>query len=102
MTINEVYTALVIEGGLEPEYVLDKMQMYELESLMTNIHKKHKEGWEQARLIAYVIAQSNSTKKLKPADIIQFVWDNIAGDTSIGSNDIERLREKAKRYTNTN
>lgn len=36
---------------------------------------RQKDSWEQARLIAYVIAQSNSTKRLKPSDIIKFGWE---------------------------
>lgn len=77
--------------------------MYELEPLMANIHKRNRDSWEQARLIAYVIAQTNSIKRLKPADIMQFAWDeDTASNTSIGSDDIKRLREKAKQYTNTN
>lgn len=75
------------------------MQMYELEPLMSNIHKKNKESWEQTRLLAYITAQVNSTKKLKPTDIISFSWDNdITGDTSISNEDIQRLKNKAKQY----
>ena len=75
------------------------MQMYELEPLMSNIHKKNKESWEQTRLLAYITAQVNSTKKLKSTDIISFSWDNdITGDTSISNEDIQRLKNKAKQY----
>lgn len=103
LTTKEIYSALVIEGGLEPEYVLDKMQMYELEPLISNLHKKDRNSWEQARMIAYVIAQCNSTKKLKPTDIMQFTWDNdTTGETSISNEDIKRLKEKAKQYTTHN
>lgn len=75
--------------------------MYELDTLISNIHKKSKESWEQARMIAYVIAQSNSSKKLKPSDIMRFAWDDEPtkkGDTSISNDDIKRLKEKAKQY----
>ena len=48
--------------------------MYELEPLISNLHRKDRNSWEQARMIAYVIAQCNSTKKLKPTDIMQFTW----------------------------
>lgn len=103
LTTKEIYSALVIEGGLDPEYVLDKMQMYELEPLISNLHKKDRNSWEQARMIAYVIAQCNSTKKLKPTDIMQFTWDNdTTGETSISNEDIKRLKEKAKQYTTHN
>lgn len=36
---------------------------------------RNKESWEQARLISYLIAQTNSTKKLKLEDIIKFAWE---------------------------
>lgn len=72
--------------------------MYELEVLISNIHKKSKENWEQSRMIAYVIAQCNSRKKLKPSDIIKFDWDEESSDTSISNDDIKRLKEKAKQY----
>ena len=52
LTTKEIYSTLVIEGGLDPEYVLDKMQMYELEPLISNLHRKDRNSWEQARMIA--------------------------------------------------
>ena len=77
------------------------MQMYELEPLISNIHKRNKESWEQARLLAYITAQVNSTKKLKPSDIITFSWDeDTTGDTSISNEDVQRLKNKAKQYIN--
>ena len=50
------------------------MQMYELEPLISNLHRKDRNSWEQARMVAYVIAQCNSTKKLKHTDIMKFTW----------------------------
>lgn len=76
------------------------MQMYELEPLISNIHKKNKESWEQTRLLAYITAQVNSTKKLKPTDIISFSWDNDTSDTAISNEDVQRLKNKAKQYIN--
>lgn len=57
----------------------------------------HKDGWEQARLVAYLIAQTNSTKQLKVTDILKFAWDSDT-DTSISNEDVARLRDKAKQY----
>lgn len=70
--------------GINPQYVLDEMQPYEIESLMEYGYYKGKDQWEQARLIAYVVAQVNSKKPLKPTDIIKFDWDG------------KQAREKAK------
>ena len=75
--------------------------MYELEPLISNIHKKNKESWEQTRLLAYITAQVYSKKKLLPTDIISFSWDeDSAGVTTISNEDVQRLKEKAKQYIN--
>ena len=64
-------------------------------------HYAYKDSWEQARLIAYLVAQCNSTNKLKPSDIMTFYWDKSEDeDTFISDADIIRLREKAKQYEN--
>ena len=36
----------------------------------------HKDSWEQTRLLAYITAQVNSTKKIKLSDILDFYWEN--------------------------
>ena len=76
--------------------------MYEVQPLITSMHLKHRDSWEQSRMIAYIIAQVNSRKKLTPTDIIKFAWDNekeINKETSMSNEDIERLRKKAKEYS---
>lgn len=94
---------LVIESGIDPAYFMDKMQMYELAPLLKNIHRKNKESWEQARLISYIIAQTNSTKQLKPTDILKFSWedDTTEKETKISNEEIARLKEKSQQYINT-
>ena len=76
--------------------------MYELEPLISNLHKKDRYSWEQARMISYIIAQTNSTKQLSPTDIMKFDWDEAKEkDTSISKDDIARLRAKANQFINT-
>lgn len=76
--------------------------MYEIEALISNIYRKEKSNWEQARLISYLIAQTNSTKKLKQSDILQFHWEKddvqLDGNTSISNEDVDRLKNKATNY----
>ena len=67
----------------------------------------YKEDWEQARFIAYLIAQTNSKKKLKLTDIVKFHWEKEEGKSKsspsgISKEDIERLRQKAQKYINEN
>lgn len=57
------------------DYYLDYMQFYELYPLLSNMGVSIKQDWERSRLVAFVVAQANSTKKLKPEDIVKFAWD---------------------------
>lgn len=78
------------------------MQMYEIVPYIQNLHLRTKENWEQARLNAYITAQVNSSKKLKITDIMEFPWEKSEskrqGKTDISNEDIERLKNKAKKW----
>ena len=67
---------VVIQFGVcSMEYFLDKMKPYELSIICESLHLRVKDSWEQTRMICYLIAQTNSKKKLKPNDIISFPWE---------------------------
>lgn len=84
---------------MSPEYVLDRMQMYEIKPLIESSYLRNKDNWEQARMIAYIIAQSNSTNKIEPTDIIKFSWDKTEESTDVSDVDVERLTRKAEEYS---
>lgn len=76
---------------------MDKMQEYELATVIEYIPYMDVNSWEQTRQIMYVYAQSLSKKHLKLSDILHFAWDNERKiETEISNNDIERLRAQAK------
>ena len=88
-----MYALIVLEAGITPDYFLDSMQMYEVKAVLENLQYKNKTSWEQARMISYIIAQTNSTKQLSPTDIMKFDWDEVKEkDTSISKDDIARLQ----------
>ena len=91
---------LVLKYGISPEYVLDRMQSYEILALIKYGYMRNQENWELTRFMSYLIAQTNSTKKLKPTDIISFAWDKNEKDDEgmITKEDIERLTAKAEGY----
>lgn len=72
------------------------MEMYEAKSLLKYGYYRTQEQWEQARLISYLIAQTNSTKKLKLQDIIKFGWEEDNADTQISNKEIEQLTRQAE------
>jgi hypothetical protein len=51
------------------------MQLYEIECLLENLWMKNKDSWEQSRLLAYVTAQSQSTKKIDMQQMLSFPWE---------------------------
>lgn len=71
------------------------MEFYEIPVIVEGINHKHKESWEQTRFISYITAQVNSTKNLKPTDILKFAWDVDTKDTYISNEDVERLKNRS-------
>lgn len=88
---------LTLKYGFNPSYVLDEMKWYEINGLMKYEYYKEKEDWEQARLIAYVIAQVNSKKKLKIEDVVPFYWEK-EDKKATSKEEFERLKNKAQEY----
>ena len=78
------------------------MEWYEVDSCLKGLSNKNKTGWEQTRFIGYITAQTQSTKKLKPTDILSFDWDKEVDSkkSAITNEDIERLKEKVKQTLN--
>lgn len=78
-------------------YFLDTMKLYELDWILPYVELSSKMSLEQTRFLAYIIAQCNSTKKIKITDIMSFSWDNENKNTQTPTkNEIERLKKKAK------
>lgn len=77
--MTEVYAKFVLEGGLDPEYVLDKMQIYEVRTLLKNWNTIHKESWEQTRWMTCMIMNMLSKNQIHLTDLIEFPWDEDEG-----------------------
>ncbi len=88
---------------LPPAYVLDEMEPYEIEALTKHGHYAHQDTWEQTRAIMHAVVQSQSTKPVKPDDILAFPWDTpteeeVAAKAPMSEADRERLAREAERY----
>jgi hypothetical protein len=78
---------------------MDEMRPYEVSIMLNYIDNADKTTWEQARMQMYITAQVNSTKKIKPTDIMNFSWDKLNNQpqqTEISNEDVERLRKRAE------
>lgn len=75
--------------------------MYELNAAIKYSYYAEKSNWEQARLIAYVVAQTQSTKRINIEDIMKFPWEEEKDekeDTSISKEQIAALKAQAQMY----
>lgn len=81
------------------------MEWYEISAIMKYQYYSVKDGWEQARLVAYMVAQVNSKRTLTMTDILQFPWekeeDVIVHKTDITKEEIEELKAEAQKYLKT-
>ena len=75
------------------------MKMYEVLEYLASLHYSKKEEWEQARVIAFMIAQVNSSKKLKMKEVIPLPWDESEKE-EISVEEVKRLTSKAKELEN--
>lgn len=90
----------MVDGGISADYFLDQMQPYELEAIITGIEDKAKIDWEQVRFLSYITAQCQSTKKLKPTDIITFAWDQKEKEEADWEG-LRKMREEINKLNET-
>lgn len=75
------------------------MEIYEAQCAIKYQYYAYKDSWEQARLIAYITAQCNSTKRLSQDDIISFYWENKEED-ELTDKEIDNFANYAKQVLN--
>ena len=85
-----------MQCGVQPDYVLDRMNFYEIEALLDNLWMKNKESWEQTRIQAYITAQTQSTKKIDMNDMMSFPWEKKVEKVEDTPEDIEMMRKEMK------
>ena len=99
VTLGEIYGFVVYGCGISPSYFLDEMQPKEVEYLAEARDQDKRERWEMLRLINHAVIGSQSTKKLKPEDIMKFPWD---GKIKSREQDVKKEIERIKKKYNIN
>ena len=86
----------MLQCGVQPDYVLDRMNFYEIETLIENLWMKNKESWEQTRVQAYITAQTQSTKKLDPKELMSFPWEGDSQTEDITDDERKEILKEMK------
>ena len=79
---------------------MSDLQDFEVELLYENLKYADRPSWEQTRLLAFILAQVNSKKKLEMTDIMSFSWDENYEEKNIemSNEDRDKLRAKAAMF----
>ena len=87
---------MVLQCGIDPGYVLDRIQTYEIEALIENMWMKDKTSWEQTRTVGYITAQCQSTKRIDPKDLISFPWEGDSQTEEITDDERKEILKEMK------
>lgn len=52
-----------------------ELEPWEINLFADGLEDAEREAWERTRFLAYSQVQCNSTKKIKPTDVLKFKWD---------------------------
>lgn len=85
-------------------YFLDECTFWEIDNILDNLEYTDRNLWEGQRLVTYSIAKANFKGIGKINDFIPLPWEKTKskpkqkGDTSISTEDVERLRNLAQTF----
>ena len=95
MRLSDIYGFIVVRCGIAPNYFLDEMTQYEMGIVMKHYFEQYKDNWEKVRSTNHAIISSQSTKSIKPKDVLPFPWDDDGKDKKKGKqklSDEDRIR----------
>lgn len=98
MTIAELYSVCVGEGGMSPEYFMHTLTFWEAVLFAKGVHRRYHTVWETARYTAFYAAKPHC-KDLDWDKMGKFVWekeDEPAIDPQEEARDLAALRERIR------
>ena len=99
VSITEMADKLIFAYGIDPQYVYERMQLWEISHFLDGAEKQYKERMEEQRLWTFLqVAPQIDLKKCKsPEKFIPFPWDKAEKDAKMK----EELKREAERAAAT-
>lgn len=93
VSVKDVASMLIVKFGLDPRYVYDEMDMWEVEGYFKVIEDMRKERYEEKRLFTYLtISPHIDTKKCKgPESLMPFPWEKSSKEKA--ADDLKSKRD---------
>lgn len=85
---------MVIRARIQPDYFLDNMNWEDVKLLLDELEVSSRDSWEQTRLQMWATLQSQSSKKIKPSDVLPFSWDKQDTVTEVTLSDVEAFKQR--------
>lgn len=96
MTIAELYSACVGEGGMSPEYFLHALTFWEAALFVQGFHRRYHQEWEVARYGAYYSAAPHC-KDFGWERMGQFPWEKKPEEPVDKEQELRELQELRRR-----
>lgn len=85
--VSDLASRLIAVVGVDAHYVMDEMELWEIEDIFKAFEQKERNRMEENRLWTYFTLLPNITKKnFKPSDMIQFPWEKSEQEKAAQSN----------------
>lgn len=82
---------MVLSLGIDPGYVLDRMEIYEVGALLDYQHLRNRDSWEQTRMQAFVAAKCAGAKINGIKEIFSLPWDKEEEKAQVQESDYSQL-----------
>ena len=84
--VSDLASRLIAVVGLDAHYVMDEMELWEIEGIFNAFEQKERNRLEANRLWTYFTLLPNITKKnFKPSDMIKFPWEKSEQEKAVQS-----------------
>lgn len=90
MTIAELYSVCVGEGGMPPEYFMHTLTFWEAVLFAQGVNRRYRQPWECARYVAYYAAKPHC-KNFDFDKMGKFSWEKEVEEKPLSEED--QLRE---------
>ena len=93
-----------MQCSFPPQYVLDEMEWFEINSVLKYKYYATKDQWEQTRILYSIIYNTNAKHPKQVSEMWRFPWEEetTKENTAISKADIERLDKMAQAYIKEN
>lgn len=95
-----LYELVVGRGGVSPAHFFYNMTLPEVAAFVRGMEEKEKNEWEKVRMHVFKVAQILSGGDMEPADIMRLPWDKEKGPVEVDMNELDRIKQIARRLEN--